>query len=284
MAKREPWNPLLCNYPDSDKVNSVSMEAETLFTRLLAKCDDGANFEANPTLLMSYLLAKRIESGCVSVTKTLQWRNELVTAGLIQLYEVAGKEYLHIVNCKKAIRTDIKLDIRYPAPPQILDTQEDNETVTDAEQIRDESVTKTARQLHTTTTATTTEKDNKLSFLSESKELQLASLLLTLIREHNPRYKQPDLQKWAKAIDLMIRIDKRPPDEIEKVIRWCQADNFWHVNILSADKLRQQYDKLFMKMRSQNGSTRTQNSNPQGRIYRQNPKHDYADEGTVINV
>ena len=46
----------------------------------------------------------------------------------------------------------------------------------------------------------------------------------------------------------MIRLDKRSVDDIEAVIRWCQQDDFWHKNILSTDKLRKQFDKLYMNM------------------------------------
>ena len=46
----------------------------------------------------------------------------------------------------------------------------------------------------------------------------------------------------------MIRVDKRDPDEIARVIDWCQADSFWQNNILSTEKLRIQYDQLLLKM------------------------------------
>ena len=46
----------------------------------------------------------------------------------------------------------------------------------------------------------------------------------------------------------MLRIDKRSVEDIEAVIRWCQQDDFWHKNILSTDKLRKQFDKLYIAM------------------------------------
>jgi len=46
----------------------------------------------------------------------------------------------------------------------------------------------------------------------------------------------------------MIRIDNRDPQEIEAIIRWCQNDDFWFANILSAEKLRKHYDALTAKM------------------------------------
>lgn len=90
-------------------------------------------------------------------------------------------------------------------------------------------------------------------YTSDSVEIGLSQKLLFLIRQRNENFKQADLQKWAKQVDLMIRIDKRPPEEIEKVIEWCQADQFWYSNILSTAKLREKYDGLFMQMNGSNG-------------------------------
>ncbi len=87
----------------------------------------------------------------------------------------------------------------------------------------------------------------KRIYSEDSIEYKLSALLLKLILERYPRFKQPDLQKWALHIDRLIRLDKHPPDEIEKVIRWCQQDAFWQNNILSTEKLRKQYDQLALK-------------------------------------
>ena len=46
----------------------------------------------------------------------------------------------------------------------------------------------------------------------------------------------------------MIRKDKHEPEEILDVINWCQNDNFWKKNILSAGKLRKQFFELLAKM------------------------------------
>ena len=88
----------------------------------------------------------------------------------------------------------------------------------------------------------------KDTFLSDSIEIRLSELLFNLILKNNPKAKKPNFQSWAKEIDLMIRIDKRRPDEIETVIRWCQTDDFWYANILSTVKLRKQFDQLTLKM------------------------------------
>ena len=94
----------------------------------------------------------------------------------------------------------------------------------------------------------------KRSFVETQKEFQLSKLLLSLIRERKPDFKEPNLQRWAREIDLMIRIDKRKPEKIEKVIRWCQTNDFWQNNILSTQKLRKHYDQLTLKMVSEGKS------------------------------
>ena len=88
----------------------------------------------------------------------------------------------------------------------------------------------------------------KENFLSDSIEVRLSELLLSLIKEHNPTHKQPNIQGWAKHIDMMIRIDKRVPDEIKEIIIACQKDNFWYQNILSTKTLRDKYDQLKIKL------------------------------------
>lgn len=89
---------------------------------------------------------------------------------------------------------------------------------------------------------------NSIIYSPNSIEFRLADLLLTKILDINPNFKKPNLQKWAVHIDRMIRLDKREPPEIAKVIEWCQQDDFWQDNILSTRKLRMQYDQLVMKM------------------------------------
>ena len=42
----------------------------------------------------------------------------------------------------------------------------------------------------------------------------------------------------------MLDADERTEAQIEKAMRWCQADEFWRPNILSMPKLRDKYDQL----------------------------------------
>lgn len=91
---------------------------------------------------------------------------------------------------------------------------------------------------------------NKKIYVEGSNELRLATLLLKEIRKNKPDFKQPNLQSWAKEVDLIIRRDDRKPERIQQVIEWCQGDSFWRSNILSTKKLREKFDELEIKMES----------------------------------
>jgi hypothetical protein len=92
------------------------------------------------------------------------------------------------------------------------------------------------------------EKKSEKIFPEDSEPYRLASLLHDLIKENDPKSKEPNIQRWALEIDRLIRLDGREPEEIETVLRWSQADPFWKTNILSATKLRKQFQQLKLKM------------------------------------
>jgi hypothetical protein len=50
----------------------------------------------------------------------------------------------------------------------------------------------------------------------------------------------------------MLDIDKRNPEQIAKLIRWVQQDDFEMANVLSMDKLRARFDQLELKARLAN--------------------------------
>jgi len=51
-------------------------------------------------------------------------------------------------------------------------------------------------------------------------------------------------QKWRDAARLLIDKDGMTEKQVHDAIDWSTRDHFWHRNILSMPKLREQYDKL----------------------------------------
>ncbi|MBP2635019.1 MAG: hypothetical protein H6Q72_926 [Firmicutes bacterium] len=91
--------------------------------------------------------------------------------------------------------------------------------------------------------------DKRPKYTYGPEHMELAEQLKCRILEHMPNYKYPScLDQWANTIRLMIERDNRSLVAISAVIDWCQQDSFWQTNILSADNLREKFDRLQGKM------------------------------------
>jgi len=81
---------------------------------------------------------------------------------------------------------------------------------------------------------------------------KVTHLLRGLILENDPRARVPSpdtgqWRTWVRHTHMIHRIDGRDWQEIDRVVRWCQADPFWKSNILSPAKLRKQFTTLMLK-------------------------------------
>lgn len=72
---------------------------------------------------------------------------------------------------------------------------------------------------------------------------RLCRLLADLIQARGLR-SRTITSTWLRDMEMLIRIDGRTSDQIERAILWCQSDPFWDTNIESPGKLRLQFDKL----------------------------------------
>ena len=87
---------------------------------------------------------------------------------------------------------------------------------------------------------------SKLKF--ETHHLQLANLMYKEIKRNNPNAREPNLEDWANTFRLMMERDGREGKQIQDMILFSQRHNFWYKNILSASKLRKQFDRLLLEM------------------------------------
>jgi hypothetical protein len=130
--------------------------------------------------------------------------------------------------------------------------------------------------------------------VNKSKEynaeiISLASLLAELILRNNPNSiqltedKKPQtVIRWCKDIEMLHRVDKQDILKIEQVIRWCQNDNFWKSNILSAAKLREKWDKLTVKMIGGNNGSPKPAFEQKGSYQKESGK--YSGIGQVFDI
>lgn len=80
----------------------------------------------------------------------------------------------------------------------------------------------------------------------------LCTFFFEKIRERNPEFKEPKLQKWKQEFDCLLRIDKRDPEKIKELIEWASTHKWWKSACLSPSKLRKDYDLM---MAQRNGDT-----------------------------
>lgn len=98
----------ICASPELD---AVSDSAEVLFYRLLTIADDFGRFDGYPGTVSSRCFARRRRSEG-SVRK---WLAELVEAGLIEMYEVDGREYGRVAKWDKHQRVRAS-NSKFPPP------------------------------------------------------------------------------------------------------------------------------------------------------------------------
>jgi hypothetical protein len=115
-------NRILRDWTDSEKVNSLSVYAERLLSRLIMKADDYGCYHANPKLLKPNLFPLLIDN--IREADISRWIDECEKAGLIVLYEVESKSLLQIVDFGQRLR--IKKS-KFPLPPgQTEENQSDD--------------------------------------------------------------------------------------------------------------------------------------------------------------
>jgi len=68
------------------------------------------------------------------------------------------------------------------------------------------------------------------------------------LKRHHPALKLPVRRRSHEAIERMIRLDKRDPADVRKVIAFLGHDDFWCRVVLSGEKLRQHFDQIVMVM------------------------------------
>jgi hypothetical protein len=75
---------------------------------------------------------------------------------------------------------------------------------------------------------------------------EACALLADLIAGNGSR--RPTITaQWKTSARLLLDRDKAPLTDVLRIIRWCQADDFWRCNVLSMPKFRKQYPQLRLK-------------------------------------
>lgn len=100
----------------SEEIDALTVDQECFFYRLMVVVDDFGTMDARPAILKArcYPL-KSIDNNCVQALLLA-----LRDVGLVQIYEVDGRPYLHVKNWAKHQQIRAKTS-KYPMPPIAVD-------------------------------------------------------------------------------------------------------------------------------------------------------------------
>ena len=206
------------------------------------------------------------------IRKTFGWHKERDRISLTQLEEMTGLSRQGILNAihgKKKEKSVIG-GLVNKGYIKIIETKQGNvyelivnevdQQETASQLSRLEVVNKVDQESGLASQQSRHTKESTLNKLSKEiyspKSLELANLLYSLHKQIDAGFNRTSkqLEKWASDIDKINRLDGRSFDDIEKTIRWVKNDDFWKTNIISGEKLRIQFDKVFIKSKSEQRS------------------------------
>lgn len=81
-----------------------------------------------------------------------------------------------------------------------------------------------------------------------SDYMKLAKFMFKEIRKNDPKYKEPNWNRWADDFRKLVELDNRNKSEVCQVIKNIYQDEFWKKNILSPSKLRSKYPRFAMEV------------------------------------
>ena len=234
----------------SNEIDALKPEEEVLFYRIIVNCDDYGRMDARLPILRAKCFPLRIDS--VKDKDISSWLDSLIEQGLIFTYEADGKMYLQMATWEKHQQVRAKRS-KFPAPDdgvvhKIADDINGNQAIANVPVIQSNPIQSESNL--------ESESNPSKSFEETSQEYIFAEKLRGLILKNNPKARTPDdLQKWAFDFDKILRLDNRSPTDVDIVIEYSQASDFWMTNVLSPGKLREKFDTLYLQAKKQGGAT-----------------------------
>lgn len=94
----------------SDRWNSCSFEAQSMYIRILTLVDDFGRYDGRIPILHAHCFALRPD---IKPQDSAGFRSELQTKGLLDVYTINGKEYIQVLRWQERARSERS---KYPDP------------------------------------------------------------------------------------------------------------------------------------------------------------------------
>lgn len=230
-AKRQTNFTMLSNVGLKDK--RLSFKAKGILAYMLSLPDDWVFYETE--------IIKHATDGKQSLRSGLK---ELQETGYLVKHQ--SREKGKFSNVEWVISDEPNLDITTFVPSTTFTSTEKPTTEKPSTDNRPLLNTNNTKDLY----IQNTDKDSPQSqkrYDDNSHYMKLAQRLLNHIQQRDPKYKDRNMQTWADDMRKLVELDKRSIEEVERVLDWSQQDTFWQTNILSPNKLRKHFSKLYQQ-------------------------------------
>jgi hypothetical protein len=245
----------------SEAIAHLSLGCELHFAKLWTYADDEGRGLDNARLIKGAIWPLRDE---VDVDQVEDWQGELARAGRIVRYEAIGKRYFQVVNWDEHQKPQHPKASEYPPPP-VENAHDGAPSAPESEnglRPAPEPSHEADRKPHEASP-----KKPPVVVVGEGEGVgegdvesdtdgadvtRLCDRLADAIEANGSR--RPVVGKtWLEACDRMLRLDGRTPEQVERAIDWCQADEFWRANVLSMPKLRDKFDQMRLQAKRATG-------------------------------
>lgn len=231
---------------DSPGTARASLRARLFFIAMWNYADDWGVGDGHPARLLAFAFPND-ESSDVEPRNFRHLAAEVAECFDVQWYEVDGRAFYAIPSWEAHQRTEKKAKRRNPGPDQAIswlygsaseNPPLDRGLASDGKGKRETGKGKGEQGKPSSSDADASDVEE---FAPEV--YALCDTLADLVRANGHKVETVGVT-WWRACERLMRIDGYSPDQIEWVMRWATADEFWQANIRSMSKLREKFSEL----------------------------------------
>lgn len=211
----------------------LSYPARELFNGLITMADDEGRFRALTSAILGHVFPYDDDAP----RKLRDWVGEVRDSGMVLFYVVDGVPYGAFRHWRRHQKINRPNPSDLPPPPD-HDVIREN-SVNEHGSFTDESVKDHG--------SFTPSRAGARSDPDPEVVVRLSERLANHVRANDPKADpQPTSERWLTDMRLLLADRAGDVAEVERIVDWCQQDDFWRSNVLSPGKLRKQFTQLML--------------------------------------
>lgn len=230
-----------------EAIGVCSDAAYRLFTGLISLADDYGRHKGDPRLLSSLIWPYQQRT----ISEIDEYLTELEEYGLITRYFHSGQPFVALPTWSDHQRMDNAGKEKIPSPEDADGKQPVHPDSPDSRKFAANRRESPLDQGPRTKDQGPGTKESAITI----PDAPLSNLLADLIAKNTGRRPRPG-KRWADAERLLFDRDQRDPEQAERLLRWCQKNEFWRAVVLSMPKFREKYDQLLLDAKRSRGQQR----------------------------